>query len=257
MILANRKILSATGKKGRSPLHTAVKGEQVEVVKLLLKSRVDINAKSGKKDFERTPLHYAIIQGNFEICDLLIQHQASVAAKDSEGNPSLNLAIQGNHADIVALLCKKRADVDGSKSKVKPLHLAAQINSVAMFQLLLSLKAKMEIKSGGDDDDTVGHVAAFHGSLDILKLLQTKRMGKMLSDAKNKQDQTCLHKACLNGHLECARFLVEKCGAKTNVNDKKGQTPFSLGQNLAKTKPQNEQIRNLARFLAEKYGEGK
>jgi ankyrin repeat protein len=60
----------------------------------------------------RTPLHSAARLGDIEIVTLLIKDGADVSAKDSDGVTPLHDAVEAGHAEIVELLLVKGADTD-------------------------------------------------------------------------------------------------------------------------------------------------
>lgn len=113
-------------------LHLAIRFRQIEIVKILLRYKVDKEARW----FDRTPLHTAVIerthdilallltdgvaieaewagrralhqaaeQGDSASVKLLLAHHADVLAKDEQGNLALHFAAAKGHTTITALL---------------------------------------------------------------------------------------------------------------------------------------------------------
>ncbi|MHC4143302.1 MAG: ankyrin repeat domain-containing protein [Planctomycetota bacterium] len=77
-----RSLNGCTPEKRRcTPLHSAVQNGQLEVVKLLLASGIDIDARAAQ-DF--TPLHIAAQNDRLEVAKLLLTEGANVDAKSTE-----------------------------------------------------------------------------------------------------------------------------------------------------------------------------
>lgn len=63
-----------------APLHYAAKIGDVEICKLLLSSKADVNRR--RWVLGRTPLHCAVREGNVEVCRALITAKADMTARD-------------------------------------------------------------------------------------------------------------------------------------------------------------------------------
>ncbi|MFD3004040.1 ankyrin repeat domain-containing protein [Pontibacter toksunensis] len=87
-----------------SPLITAVNNSNVEIVKLLIASRAQIDWRDG---FNTTTLMYAASKGNREIVELLLASGADVNATDGEGNTVLTAAKENKNSEVVTLIKSK------------------------------------------------------------------------------------------------------------------------------------------------------
>jgi hypothetical protein len=65
----------------------------------------------------------------------------------------------------------------------------------------------------------------FHGRLGMVKLL-IEMYGN--AEAKDENQRTPLHLACMQGHLEIAQYLYFECGRSLQCEDKDGWTPIEL-----------------------------
>ncbi|VEP13406.1 Ankyrin [Hyella patelloides LEGE 07179] len=68
-----------------TPLHAAIKTEQIEIAKILLEAGADVNAKS-IGELELTTLQGAAAKGNLDLIRLLVKYQADLNAKDNIHN---------------------------------------------------------------------------------------------------------------------------------------------------------------------------
>jgi hypothetical protein len=96
-------VSSKDEKYGQTPLHVAAFNDRLDVAKLLLADKADVNAKSGNGS---TPLHLAAGKGNQDIVELLLANKADVNAVDNEGWSPMHSAVTYGHKDIEDLLSK-------------------------------------------------------------------------------------------------------------------------------------------------------
>ena len=86
---------------GATPLQSAVAGNHVSIVKMLMKSGGNPNVREGGGF---TPLHTAASNGNPEIIQLLILSGADLHAQTSDGKIALDLAKARGHTQSVEIL---------------------------------------------------------------------------------------------------------------------------------------------------------
>ena len=72
---------------------------------------------------------------------------------------------------------------------------------------------------------TTLHLMSFHGNLGMVKLL-VEMYGN--AEAKDENQQTPLHLACMQGHLDIAQYLYYECGCNLQCEDKDGWMPIEL-----------------------------
>lgn len=92
--------LNKTYEPGYTPLCAAVKYQQLELIKYLIKTNIDLQKMSNNK----TPLMYAAKYGHLEIVKLLLQHGANKDAKNSKGRTALDYARKYEQGDIIKCL---------------------------------------------------------------------------------------------------------------------------------------------------------
>ncbi len=84
-----------------TPLHAAVANRKSNLVKLLLASGVDVNARTGNS---WTGLHFAAYAGNKELAQILLARRADVSAKNDKGQTPLAIALEKGHHQVAELL---------------------------------------------------------------------------------------------------------------------------------------------------------
>ncbi|MGO9337783.1 MAG: ankyrin repeat domain-containing protein [Terracidiphilus sp.] len=94
-------VSSKDEKYGQTPLHIAALNDRLDVAKLLLANKADVNAKSNNGS---TPLHLAAGKGNKDMVELLLAGKADVNAVDNDGWSPAHSAITYGHKDIADLL---------------------------------------------------------------------------------------------------------------------------------------------------------
>ena len=92
---------SRTGFTEHTPLHSAAESDHVEMVKLLLDSGAQVDARD---TYSETPLHYAAREGAVESARLLIAAGADVNAKNESGSTPLSFATNQHQEGIISLL---------------------------------------------------------------------------------------------------------------------------------------------------------
>jgi len=102
-----RKKLSGGG--GTTPLIVAVKGQQVEVVAVLLEHGG--NPAQNDEATGRNVMAYAAAEGLTSVVKCLIEHNVDINMRDSRGMTPLMLAVINGHAETIRLLLSACADI--------------------------------------------------------------------------------------------------------------------------------------------------
>ena len=86
-----------------TPLHKAVKDNDISLVKSLIAQNADINKEVGSGGF--TPLAVAVMKQNYDMVKVLLVHKADINKQSDEGATVLHLAIkEGSNMKIITLL---------------------------------------------------------------------------------------------------------------------------------------------------------
>ncbi|XP_077994497.1 uncharacterized protein LOC144448217 [Glandiceps talaboti] len=171
-------------------------------------------------------LHLAAGHGRQSVIKFLIESGADVDAKDSENCTPLHYAAQFGYAKAVQELINCKANVNvQNQHQFAPLHKAATNGHTEVIEILLNNDANIAIPvSSQYGGCSPLHLAAAEGHYDVILLL-VKRGALMNAQDGNKQ--VPLHLAAKNGHLDVVRLLCSS-GAAISCKDQKGDSPLTL-----------------------------
>ncbi|XP_058459318.1 uncharacterized protein LOC131435441 [Malaya genurostris] len=222
ILLESKSDVNATNDKNWMPLHAASLNGHTEVVKMLIQHGADVNCKILDGC---TPLHYAVETGRLEITKQLLEHGAYVDPKDKTfNNTPLHYAAKDGYKSIVDVLLTNRADVNAvTVDGTTPLHLAATQGKLEIISTLLTHGAHVHAKNLSGD--TPLHSSMKYGQEGTAKLLINR--GAAVDD-ESFLNRTPLHHASMAGHVHCAELLL-KNKANVNVYDTSGNSPLHYG----------------------------
>ena len=102
ILLANGAEVNVPSRNAQrvAPIHSAVAGEAVEIVRELLANGADVHA----RESGFTPLHGAAAEGNVEMVQLLLAHGADPNARSDTGKTPAEIARERGNEKIAALL---------------------------------------------------------------------------------------------------------------------------------------------------------
>ena len=200
LLLAAGADVKAANRYGVRPLGLAAVNGNAALVKLLLAAGADPNATVS--DAGETPLMSAARTGRVEPLRLLLSKGASVNVHETEfGETALMWAASENHADAVRLLVEHGADLN-AKSAHAP-----------------ATRARGRIALG---EWTPLMYASRQGAMDSTRVLVD--LGADIN-ARASDGSTALILAIINSHYELASMLVGR-GADPNVADSTGMAPL-------------------------------
>lgn len=141
-------------------LHRAVKNNSVELVRLLLTHKANVN--------EGAVLSRAIRNGNEAIVQLLLNHGANTSTGDKQ-RPNVLFDALDRSVGMMELLLESRVDIDAIDDQGRTvLLLAAQQGNEPMVKALLRAGADITIKAKGENQDVL-HAAKAAGHPEILQ----------------------------------------------------------------------------------------
>ena len=201
---------------GITPLMVACKRGHCGIVQRLLQEpNIDIDAVdsiSGK-----SALHFAILTS--EIVTALVTKGANPNIRDKSGWTPLDYAIKYSEIDTISALLQSQYQLDCVPSPEIPLHLACEISTAEVVDVLIQYGADVNMKHNGT---TPLMTACKRGHYGILqRLLQEPTVD---IDAVDSTGKSALHFAVFTS-LENVLVLVSK-GANLSIKDVFNCTPL-------------------------------
>jgi ankyrin repeat protein len=257
VVLLSPGVLSAESDGGISPLHQAVRADDLARVDTLL--RAGANVKAADR-YGITPLSLAAVNGNAAIIKKLLDAGADPNAVDLTGETILMTAARTGVPEAIKMLIDRGANVDAVDPEFHQtaLMLAVRENHPAAVKILIEREAALNVrtrvgptpafrppcKGTGCGSEGVGInrggipdrgaraainggmtpllYAARDGRLDEARFLVAAKADVKLPDPN---DISPFLMAILNGHLDVATFLLDH-GADVNTPDFWGRTPL-------------------------------
>uniref|UniRef100_A0A8C2L903 Transient receptor potential cation channel, subfamily A, member 1a n=1 Tax=Cyprinus carpio TaxID=7962 RepID=A0A8C2L903_CYPCA len=252
------KLCIAYGCDKSTALHFACSQGAIEVVKVMLTAYHKvcdlINITDGAN---QTPLHKAVIFDHFELSEYLISQGADIDFVDCKGHSPLLLATSCGAWRTVSLLLSHGADLKKKdKSGCNFLHLA-----ILQPRGLKNLPTEvLQVNRTGEllnDEDTEGctplHYACRLGIPESVKNM----LGLEVSlDQKSKQKKSALHFAAEYGRINTCHRLLEMVTDTRMLNegDEKGLTPLHLASRGGHVKVVELLLRKGALFHSDYRG---
>ncbi|XP_066577107.1 transient receptor potential cation channel subfamily A member 1b [Amia ocellicauda] len=278
-------------KSSSSPLHLAVHGGNIEVIKLCIANGAKIDLQQCDKS---TALHFACTQGATEAVKLMLSSHHHVEDVvniiDGARQTPLHKATIFDHVELAEYLILKGANIDSIDCKgLSPLLLATSCGAWRTVELLLQKGANMKIKDKMgcnflhlavlqpkglknlreeifkrpdvkkllDDEDNEGctplHYACRLGISDSVNNMLGLKVSLNL---KSKDKKSVLHFAAQYGRINTCRRLLETTvdTRLLNEGDDKGLTPLHLTSQGGHIKVVDLLLRKGALFLSDHKG---
>ncbi|GFO38862.1 ankyrin repeat and kh domain-containing protein 1, partial [Plakobranchus ocellatus] len=220
VLLAMKANVEDRGIKGDcTPLMEAASGGHVDIVRLLLLHRADINAQSRAGN---TPLHYGACGGFKEVVQELMLNGANVEIHNENGHTPLMEAASAGHVDVAKILLEHGAGINTHSNEFKEsaLTLACYKGHLDMVKFLLEAGADQEHKT--DEMHTALMEASMDGHVEVARLLLDS--GAQVNMPADSFESPLTLAAC-GGHIELASLLIERGANIEEVNDE-GYTPL-------------------------------
>ena len=201
-------------------LHLAAGFNALRVLRLLLDSRADTNAKD---ELGRTALYYAARYGHLEVASLLLDAHAQINATDNAGWTAIMIAASGGKASVCKLLAARGADLLAtSATGCTAIHLAAEEGHADVVKVLLPHLCRLDnvdlrnVQSQLPElkDGPFGHTALHYACMNGHHLVAERLLAAGASRTATDSDGfTPLHHAARYGHLACLTLVVGHPGA--------------------------------------------
>ena len=206
MLLRAGARVNAANRYGATPLSTAAINGSAPMIELLLNAGANPNQEVSKG---QTVLMTAARTGNPAAVKALLDHGANVAAREDQlGENALMWAAAENHADVVKLLIAHGADVNARSTRL------------AFPREQFGLEGVPTYLPRGDWTPLM--YAARDGAADAARALADAGADLNAVDPEN---ASALLRAIENSHYDTAAVLIDR-GADTNIADAAGMGPL-------------------------------
>ena len=230
-----------------SPLTVAAKNGHLAVVKVLLSSGIDIEARD---DGNRTALYAAAAGNKPDVVRFLCESNAKVniLARHNSWSP-LSAAIHEGYVEVVKTLLKygKGIDLEMRIAGKTVLYNAVKANRPDIVRLLCESNAKVNVFC--NDSDTPLTIAAKEGFIEVIRVLL--KYGKGIDLEKRCHcwySAPPLYHAAIKGHVDAIAVLCE-AGADLSARDGKfGNTPLEA----ASTQGYEDAVKVLKKYEEER-----
>ncbi|XP_031627754.1 poly [ADP-ribose] polymerase tankyrase-2-like [Contarinia nasturtii] len=219
--------VNARADEGMTPIFEAAKTGNKDVAELLIKHGASVKA---RKTYSETPLLVASENGNKDVVELLIENGGAEIGRKSLDD-TLFKAVENGNKDVVELLIKHGADIHASDTwGYTPLHSAAKYGNKDAVEVLIKHRAYVNAQTEYGKVTPL-HQAAENGNKDVVEFL-IKHGANVY--ATNYYKETPLHEAAEYGNTEAIEVLL-RYGAQIYATDAKGRTPFDVAKGDAKS----------------------
>lgn len=174
--------INAFKKYGTTSLLLAIEKQNKEMVHMLVELGADVNLMPHCD----IPLHEAIIWGDKEVVKMLIDKGADINKSDKSGHTPLHFAVIYRKQEIISLLIKHGANQDSitytlcSLPRLPVLHEAVSRNYKTEVKSLIDCFANVDFKD--NMGNSALHVAAKDNLLEIAKLLVDSGANKSIKN---------------------------------------------------------------------------
>lgn len=203
------------------PLQAAAAGGSLNVCRLLVGKRANVNAQGGRFD---TALQAAADAGHASVTHFLLENGANPNAQGGLAPASLQAASLKGHITIVKELLERCATVNTQSTNGKTaLHCAAMHGHRDIVELLLKNGAEIDFRDN-DHGRTALLWAAWSGHGEVIDLLLLNFAD---IDAVDHQNSTALHLALERHHESTVQALLDK-GAKFDIVNASNKTQLQI-----------------------------
>ncbi|XP_069464463.1 ankyrin repeat and SOCS box protein 3 [Ambystoma mexicanum] len=219
--------------RGWMPIHEAAFHNSTKCLRLLIQTASSKTYIKSKTFEGETALHLSARRGGVECTKILLQAGADPNELTNEETTPLFVAVENKHSDVVQLLLRHGASVNGSHSCSgwNSLHQASYEASTDIMKLLLDQGVDKECQD--DFGITPLFIAAQYGKVESIRLLLSHG-ANVNCQAKDKA--TPLFITAQEGHYNCAELLLSQ-GADPNLycNEERWQLPIHAAAQMGRT----------------------
>ena len=197
---------------GDTPLILAIKTQNAEVVKFLLRPTLNVNAKNSRK---KTALHYAVASNDIEIANKLLDYNASVSQVDNDGYTPIHTACKYGREELLHHMFEKfpkkaqkilsQPTIDGKT----PLFVAKCALRYSRRTVKFLISQGSDLKRVDKYRNTVLHLYSDKDDPTTCSEILCSPEGKDLIKQRNLNLETPLHVAASYGHYHTCYEILE------------------------------------------------
>jgi ankyrin repeat protein len=214
-LLKQKVSINATEADGSTALHWAAQRNDLQLVELLLGAGANASASTR---YNITPLYLAAVNGNAAVMERLLEAGADPNATAHEGQTMLMTAALSGQAEAVRLLLTRGVSVD-TKEPYRgqtALMWAAAEGNTATVDVLLEAGADLTLKSNGGFTPLLFAVRNAHIGTAVTLVKRGANVNDVAPDGSS-----ALSIATVNAFFELASVLLDH-GANPNLPDPRG-----------------------------------
>lgn len=224
-------------RKGDTPLNLAAVAGHLDAVCYFMEKLPDAMDEFGPTQGNMTPLHSAVLGGQVDVVRMLIRRfEIDKDIRDGNGWPLIHSAAWAGRVDMMELLIKEFGVDPESTNKLGRTPLLFGIGTGLDLRAVRAMheELKCDVKTRDNFNSTLLHEAA-HSTTDAVAIIRFLVLEHKLDvDARNAGSRTPVFCAVETGLIESVRLLAE-LGADLHVVDGQGQTPLHRAAELGRS----------------------
>lgn len=265
-ISATNKTYHSYDGRVEAPLHIAVKENDLDIVKLLLSTRIDVNKlipnyetvlnhafecenfylinhlignsyRPDSKDFIKK-VSNIFLQPPIEIDDqlkaFLFQEYIRVNSGNHCGETPLILAVMNKNKSMIEYLIDNGADLNAKPCSKNALHIAVEENDDNIVKFLLNFD-DCNVNAEMNGNLTPLHIAVSKNNLNIVKMLNEKNVKHDIygTDKINYSDKMQpFHIAVYKNLIEMTEYFLDIIKVDVNIKTEKGESALGIAARL-------------------------
>eukprot|EP00820_Chromera_velia_P000466 Cvel_14505.t1-p1 / transcript=Cvel_14505.t1 / gene=Cvel_14505 / organism=Chromera_velia_CCMP2878 / gene_product=Ankyrin-2, putative / transcript_product=Ankyrin-2, putative / location=Cvel_scaffold1035:382-4040(-) / protein_length=277 / sequence_SO=supercontig / SO=protein_coding / is_pseudo=false len=206
---------TTSASKGDRPLHAAVRGGQLEAVKVLVKEGADVGSKNYAGE---SPLYLAACGGSVEIGRELVEGGAALDSTTTTGCSPLLACVLSGHGEMSSWLVSLGAVLNKAAYIKASRNEHVHVNGISSSEKAAAAGGANPSKKAKTLPNPL-HVAALRGKQHVAAMLVEGGIDVM---ATNEDEDTPLHMAASGGHVATGLWLLGK-GAAVDAKNSVGR----------------------------------
>lgn len=205
-------------KESKCPLYLAVETGDLDIFMLLMEA-MDDNEVPWSRMQGMSPVHGAVVHQRLEMLERMSRLKKELFdLRDTGGSTPLHLAAYVNYFNGVKFLADKfvLSAFEGDEEGYLPIHVACKMGHLEIINELLQYWPDPEELLSLKEGQNILHVAAKYGRVPVVDYILANLNLKKLINMNDKEGNTPLHVATLQGHPEVV-FLLTRRRRRANL----------------------------------------